>query len=302
MSELLKGVADANMTGQGGITPTGARVIREARGYDRDPVRYGRRQRMLFSTLGIVVPILVLLLWEAASRNGWIDRRFYPAPSDCWDRMFLLFREKDFGHDIYLTLKRMIVGWVWGCLFGLLFAYVLGMSATVRAALEPLFNGFYTVPKIALLSPLLIIFGFGDKPVYILIAITVFFFVWVPTQASVLSVSESFLEAATSFGSNKWQLFRHVIWPSTLPGLFVTLRVAASVAVLSVIGVEFAYAPESRGLGYQINNARNTLEVRTAYTGIVFAALIGVLFQAIVRRIGRLVVRWEKEDRGAPTL
>jgi sulfonate transport system permease protein len=302
MSDLLKGMADATLTGQGGVTPTGARLIREARGYDRDPVRYGRRRRILFTSLGIIVPLALVLLWEAAARNGWIDRRLYPSPSDCWDRMFLLFREKDFKYDLQLTLKRMLVGWFWGCVIGLLFSYLMGMSAIVRAALEPLLNMLYTVPKLALISPFLIIFGFKDRPLYILIAITVFFFVWVPTQASVLSVSESFREAATSFGSSRWQLFRHVIWPSTLPGLFVTLRVAASVAVLSVIGVEIAYAPQSRGLGFQINNARNTLELKTAYTGIVFAALIGVIFQWLVKRVGRLVVRWEKEDRGAPVV
>jgi sulfonate transport system permease protein len=277
-------------------------VIRSPKAYDVDPVRYGRRRSVLYNSLGVGVPILLLLLWEAASRNGWIDRRLYPSPTDCWDRMFLLFREKDFKYDLQLTIKRLFIGWVWGCLIGLVFAYVLGMSRVVRAALEPTLNALYTVPKIALLSPLLIIFGFTDTPIYVLITITVFFFVWVPTQASVLSVSESFREAAKSFGCSRWQAFRHVIWPSTLPGLFVTLRVAASVAVLSVIGVEYVFSPKSRGLGYQINNARNTLELKTAYTGIVFAALIGVIFQWIVRRIGRLIIRWEKEDRGSPAL
>lgn len=277
-------------------------IIRKPKNFDIDPVRYGRRRHLLYNSLGIAVPVLLLLLWEAASRNGWIDRRLYPSPTDCWDRMFLLFREKNFKYDLQLTIKRMLIGYFWGCLVGLGFAYLLGMVPIVRAALEPMLNALYTVPKIALLSPILIIFGFTDMPIYVLIAITVFFFAWVPTQASVLSVSESFREAAKSFGCSRWQTFRHVIWPSTLPGLFVTLRVAASVAVLSVIGVEYVFSANSRGLGYQLNNARNTLELKTAYTGIVFAALIGVIFQWIVRRLGRIVVRWEKEDRGAPVV
>ena len=121
-------------------------------------------------------------------------------------------------------------------------------------------------------------------------------------DAGVMSVSESYREAATSFGANGWQMFRHVIWPATLPGLFVTLRVAASVSVLSVIGIEFAYAPRSKGLGYVINTARQTFEPRIAYAGIFVAALIGVVFQAIVKQVGHLVVRWEKDDRGAPTV
>ncbi|CAB4833974.1 unannotated protein [freshwater metagenome] len=69
-----------------------------------------------------------------------------------------------------------------------------------------------------------------------------------------------------------------------------------------MIGIEFAYAPRSKGLGYVINTARQTFEPRIAYAGIFVAALIGVIFQAIVKQVGHLVVRWEKDDRGAPTV
>lgn len=279
-----------------------AKLVREARGIDKDPVGYARRRRILFTILGFGVPILILGFWQIAAQNGWINAKFYPSPLDNLRQLRQMFDKRDFASDLGLTLKRLAWGWLWGSLSGVVFAYVLGMSRVVRAAFEPTLNALYTVPKIALLTPFLIIFGFKDKPVIILISVTVFFFVWVPTQAGVMSVSESYREAATSFGANGWQMFRHVIWPATLPGLFVTLRVAASVSVLSVIGIEFAYAPRSKGLGYVINTARQTFEPRIAYAGIFVAALIGVVFQAIVKQVGHLVVRWEKDDRGAPTV
>ena len=289
-------------TAAAGQTIGRSTILRAPRSLDRDPVGHARKRKIIYTILGIAVPVGLLLLWEAAATNEWINPKLYPSPSDCMRQLKQMFEDRDFMFDLRLTLKRLAWGWLWGCLFGVGFAYVLGMSRLVRAAFEPMFNAFYTVPKIALLSPFLIIFGFKDKPVIILIAVTVFFFAWVPTQASVMTVSESYREAAQSFGANPWQMFRHVILPSTLPGLFVTLRVAASVSVLSVIGIEFAFAPRSRGLGFQINNARQTFEPKIAYAGIFVAALIGVIFQALVRRVGRLVVRWEKEDRGAPSV
>jgi sulfonate transport system permease protein len=277
-------------------------MVRRPRGFDIDPVKHGRRRRLLYLALGIAVPVLLLGFWQIGADQGWINPTFYPSPLANLRELRRLFEDRDFGHDVYLTLKRLAWGWLWGCIFGLIFAYVMGMSRLVRAAFEPTLNALYTVPKIALLSIFLIIFGFKDEPVIILIAVTVFFFVWVPMQHEVMTVSESYREAASSFGANKWQMFRHVIWPATQPGLFVTLRVAASVSVLTVIGIEFAYAPESRGLGYQILTAKNTFEPKIAYAGIFVAALIGVVFQAIVKRVGRLVVRWDREDRGAPTV
>lgn len=277
-------------------------IVREAQGFDRDPVGHARKRRIIYTTLGVAAPVLLLGYWQLAAKQGWINAKFYPAPTDWLEQLKQMFDKRDFATDLRLTLKRMLVGWFWGSFFGLLFAYAMGMSRIIRAALEPMFNMLYTVPKIALISPFLIIFGFRDLPVYVVIAVTVFFFAWVPTQAAVMSVSESFREAASSFGANRWQMLRHVILPATLPSVFVTLRVAASVSVLSVIGVEFAYAPQSKGLGYVINTARQTFEPKIAYAGIFVAALIGVVFQWIVKRIGRLVVRWEKEDRGAPVV
>ncbi len=301
MSDYVENMADAKML-QSNPLPSAGKLIRRARGFDIDPVKYGRRRRVLYLALGIAVPVLLLGFWQIGADQNWINRKFYPSPVDNFRELRLMFDKRDFGHDVRLTLKRLAWGWLWGCVFGVIVAYVMGMSRLVRAALEPTLNALYTVPKIALLSIFLIVFGFRDKPVIILIAVTVFFFVWVPMQYEVMTVSESYREAASSFGANKWQMFRHVIWPATLPGLFVTLRVAASVSVLTVIGIEFAYSPGSRGLGYVINNARNTFEPKIAYAGIFVAALIGVVFQAIVKRVGRLVVRWDREDRGAPTV
>ena len=291
---------EGQVVGEGERVRSQLKLVRRARGYDTDPVRYGRRQRLLYTTLGIAVPVLLLGFWQIAADQGWISSLYYPSPTSNLRELRRQFADRDFGHDVYLTIKRMGWGWIWGCIFGLIFAYVMGMSRIVRAAFEPTLNALYTVPKIALLSIFLIIFGFKDEPVIILISVTVFFFVWVPMQHEVMSVSESYREAANSFGASRWQMLRHVMWPATLPGLFVTLRVAASVAVLTVIGIEFAYSPESRGLGYQIKTAKDTFEPKIAYAGIFVAALIGVVFQAIVKRIGRLVVRWDKEDRGAP--
>ena len=87
----------------------------------------------------------------------------------------------------------------------------------------------------------------------VVIAITVFFFVYLQTNAAVRGVGESFREAGLSLGAGRWQMFRHVIFPASLPQVFVGLRISAGVAVLTVIGAEFAYTPYSKGIGYRIN-------------------------------------------------
>ena len=197
----------------------------------------------------------------------------------------------------------MLWGYFWGVLFGLLFAFVLGRVRVLRKMSEPTLNALYTVPKITLISPFLIIFGFKDKPIIILIAVTVFFFVWVPVQHAVMTVPSSQREAADSFGANAWQEFRHVTLPSTLPQIFVQLRVAASVAFLAVFGFEAVFTPskngQQRGLGFMINNTRASLDMESAFAGVIIAALLGVVVSAIIGRIGRAVTPWANEETGS---
>jgi sulfonate transport system permease protein len=268
------------------LTPTTA---------DRDPGRYNRRRRMLELTLGIGFPIALLILWQAASVNGWIDRFNYPAPTD----IIREFRDTkdEWWEAIKISLGRLIPGYLWGVLFGVLFGVVMGMSRIVRATLEPTLNALYTVPKLALISIFLIVLGFDNKPIIAVIAVTVFFFVWIQTQAAVVSISPSYREAARSFGSSRWQMFRHVVLPASLPQIFVGLRVAGGVAVLTLIGAEFVFTPDSKGIGYKINFARTILDPPMAYVGLFVAGLLGVVFTFVIRLLGRIVSPWSRDDR-----
>jgi sulfonate transport system permease protein len=274
-------------------------LVYTPRAADQDPVGFNRRRRVVETTLAIAVPIALLVFIQVGTDLKWWNRVFYPSVTDVWRELVRMFTEKDFGYDLWVTIKRLLLGYIFGSLLGLFFGFVLGLNRLMRKALEPTLNAFYTIPKIALLAPLLIAFGFYDRPVVILISITVFFFVWVPTQADVMSVQASFREAATVFGVNRWQMFRHVMLPATLPGIFVTLRVAISVAILTVIGVEFVFAPEARGLGYVINDARGSLTATVAWAGIFVASILGVTFTWIVRIAERVLLPWNKEDQGS---
>ena len=178
-------------------------IVLTPRAADRDPVKYNRRRRTTEVTLAVAVPVVLLIFLQLGADNAWWSRIFYPSVTDVVRELQSMFADRGFAYDLWVTIRRLMLGYIFGSLVGLLFGFVLGLNRLTRKALEPLLNALYTVPKIALLSPLLIAFGFYDKPIVVLIAITVFFFVWVPTQSSVMSVQASFREAATVFGVNR---------------------------------------------------------------------------------------------------
>jgi sulfonate transport system permease protein len=258
------------------------------------PREHRRRWRLIDVGLGIAVPVVLILLWQLASSQDWIDDRLYPSPTDVVSKGIDMWQEDDLWSHLFVSIRRTLLGFLLGTVTGAAVGLVMGMSRLVRSALEPMLNALYTVPKLALIGPIFIILGFGEKPIVVLIAITVFFFVWISTLAAILSVDPGYREAARSLNVNSRQMFRHVLLPAALPQIFVGLRIAAGVSVLMLIGVEFVIANE--GIGYLIEQGRSQLRVEQTFVGIVLAALMGVVFISLVRLIGRLLIPWASED------
>jgi NitT/TauT family transport system permease protein/sulfonate transport system permease protein len=108
-----------------------------------------------------------------------------------------------------------------------------------RAAFEPVVYAFWTVPKLAILPLLVLIFGFGELPVIILIVLSTSFLVLIPTAAAIATVPSQFRETARSSNAGRLQTFRHVMLPATVPEVFVALGLAAGASVLVVVAAEF---------------------------------------------------------------
>jgi sulfonate transport system permease protein len=267
------------------------RVPRRSRSVVLAPGPLGR---VLAACFGLIVPLLLLGLWQVASSQGWIDERLYPAPSTIASEARHLWDEGTLAQAVWETLDLLFRGFVVGCLSGFLAGAFMGVSLRARRAFEPLLTSLYTVPKLALLPLFLGMFGLGDGPKIALVSVTIFFFVWIQTMEAFATVPEGYLEAARSLGVSRAEMFLHVLLPAALPQLFVALRVAMSVGILVIIAAEFVIGSE--GVGYLINSARQVFVYSQAYVGIVLAALLGVVLSAVISFIGRLCTPWERKS------
>nr|WP_206323564.1 ABC transporter permease [Streptomyces sp. HNM0574] len=247
-------------------------------------------------TLAAAVPLALVLLWQLAADQRWIDDRIYPAPSailaDGWQRAL----DGELRPDTWATLKRVLAGYLIGTVSGYLLGLLMGSLPLVRAALEPMLDALYVVPKLALLPVFLNMFGLGEGPQIALVAATVFFFVWISTMAAVLAVPAGHRDAGHVFGAGPWQMFRHVLLPASLPSVLVGARIAAGVAVLVIVASESIAATD--GLGHLIFDSRALFQNDVMFVGILCVAVLGVAFSELVRFLGRLVTPWAPRDRG----
>ncbi|WP_211229455.1 ABC transporter permease [Nakamurella lactea] len=250
---------------------------------------------MINTGLAIGVPLVLLALWEVSSRTGLIDHRTFPAPTTALGEMVNLARDGELQRHVWATLRRILIGYPIGAAVGLFVGVVMGTSPRIRAALEPTLNGLYVVPKITLLPVFLSILGFGEPPMIALIAVTVFFFVWIGTMEAVVSIPGGFGESAQSLGLGRVATLRHVTIPAALPNLFVSLRVGMTIAILVIVAAEFVVGDS--GLGYLIFHSRALFIYGWMYAGILLVALMGVILAAVVTGLGRWATPWMAADR-----
>jgi len=257
---------------------------------ETNPVGHARRRRWERRLLGVATPVVLLLMWELAYREGWINPQFFPGPSRIVDAAIDMIRSGQWFSDLRVTLKTLAVGGGGGFVAGAIVGTVLASFRLLRYALEPTLGSFYTIPKLALLPLMLLIFGLGDLPGQLLVGLGIFFISFLTVLEAVLEIPEGYREAAASFGVRGLTLVRHVVLPAITPALFVGLRISIGQAVLIVITVEYLIG--TKGIGFRIWHSWSLFAADQMYVGIVTVALLGFLLQSIVKFIGAKVAPW----------
>src|SRR4051812_47034218 len=101
--------------------------------------------------LGLLSPVLLILLWEAAARLGWLDTRFFSSPARIVERLAELVRTGELWANLWVSLVRLF----WGCLLGgipaLGLGILMGLCRPIRFAVDPLIAATYPLPKSAIL-------------------------------------------------------------------------------------------------------------------------------------------------------
>ena len=245
------------------------------------------------------VPAVLMGAWQWAAATEVINPLFFPAPTDVFATASDMVASGEVQHHLAASASRIGMGLLIGVSSGVVTGFAMGMSRLLRAALDSTLSALYVVPKLALLPLLLLVFGVGDTPTIVLVAVSVFFLVWITTMHAVLSVPDGWREAARSFGAGRRQLIRHVLWPASLPQILTGLRLATGMAVLTTIAIEFVQG--SDGLGRLIWVSWTLFLPRRMYVGIVVVALLGVAAHLLVRLTARLLTPWDRFHDGGPT-
>lgn len=253
------------------------------------------------STLGAGVIVLCSLLvfvvfvaaWEIVTRLGLVHIVVLPPPGDVAGALGDLVASELFFSHLWTTLFETLTGFGLGVVAGFSLALLDVLFPLARRALRPYVVVLQAMPKIALVPLIITWLGFGPASKIAQAGLLAFFPVFINSVVG-LSVVEDFTESLMrSLTASKWQTFRYLRLPSTLPALFAGLKTALTFALIGAVVSEMIGA--RKGLGMILVRYQAGFDIELMYAVIVVMALVGVTLFLLIGWIDRRVVFWRKD-------
>jgi NitT/TauT family transport system permease protein len=219
-----------------------------------------------------------------------IDPFYVPSPADVVETF--LKTPRYLVDESWITIQRVLVGFVIAVGAGLLIAVVLAASQTVERMAMPVLAAVNAIPKVALAPLLLVWMGFGDEPKIVMVVLVSFFPVIVSTMAGLSSTPADLRELARSLKASWWQTFVKVRLTWALPQVFVGLKVATPLAIIGAVIGEVVNP--DHGLGSVIAGSSASSDTALAFVALVLLAVIGVVMFYLVAGVERLVIPWAR--------
>ncbi len=237
-----------------------------------------------------LVPVLVLLAWQAGSQFGLIQANVLPAPSAVAQAGWHLARSGELWTNIEVSAARALLGFAIGGGIGFVLGMTNGLWSISDTLTDSTLQMLRNIPHLALIPLVILWFGIDEEAKIFLVALGVFFPIYVNTQHGVRSVDPHLLEMGRAYGMSEAALFLRVVLPGALPSIFVGLRYGLGIMWLTLIVAETISA--SSGIGYMAMNAREFMQVDVVVFSILVYAALGKLADSIARLLERTTLRW----------
>ncbi|MFJ5707203.1 ABC transporter permease [Streptomyces sp. NPDC093105] len=249
--------------------------------------------RWLRRTVG---PLLLLLVWQVSSATGVLAPEVLASPGTIARSAAALVADGTLPTAMGVSLRRVAAGLLIGGAIGVTLALLSGLSRLGEDLVDATVQMLRTVPWVGLIPLLIIWLGIGEAPKVALIALGTAFHLYLNVYAGIRGVDAQLVEAGQSLGLGRWGLVRHVVLPGALPGAMTGLRYALATAWLALVFGESINA--DAGIGFLMNQAREFFRTDVIVVCLVVYAFLGLLADAVVRTLERLLLQWRPTFTG----
>ena len=247
--------------------------------------------------VGWLLPAAILALWQAGASSGVLSSTVLPNPLDIGRAAVRLTVSGELLNNMEVSTLRALAGLVVGGGIGFAFGLANGLSRWSDAFTDTTLQMVRNVPHLALIPLVILWFGIDEGAKLFLVALGVFFPVYLNTLHGIRGVDPQLIEMGRSYGMGPGALFRRIILHGALPSILVGVRYALGITWLTLIVAETIAADS--GIGYMAMQAREFMQTDVVVLAILIYAVLGKLADTSVRVLERSLLAWTPAYRVA---
>lgn len=245
--------------------------------------------------LGLIVPVAIIFLWWLVTSQENVASSILPSLSMVGDAFEEMLQSGQLADDLFISISRVIKGFLTASILGIFFGTLMGMSKTICAMLQPLITTVRQIPMIAWFPLIILWCGIGELSKVVIIVLAAFFPVLVNTLKGIESTPTGLVEVADMYRLSTWKKFRKLYMPHALPDILVGLRLALGVSWMAVVASELVAA--TSGIGYRMNDARSMMRSDKVIVCMIVIGIIGVVMDKALSLLFTKLTPWENISR-----
>ena len=242
------------------------------------------------SWASIVFLLAFLAAWEWLPGALGVPEFIIPPLSNVAAEFVRMLETERLVFHTGVTLLEVIIGFGIGSLLGMFIGYTLGMSPTAEFVLSPYILALQIAPKVAFAPLFVMWFGYTVYPKIVVAVLIVFFPVMINVLGAVRTIDPQMINLAQSFSATRWQIFRMIEFPASMPPLFAGLRIGSTLAVVGVVVGELVGG--NIGLGYLLVFGEGQANTAMVFVVIILLTAIGIIAYIAVILLERRILHY----------
>lgn len=262
---------------------------RTERGFNLGELAFRAAKSLLSAVVSIAV---VLGAWVLFLKVFNVQPFIGKGPTDVWRYLFSSPEAAVNRHAILnetgITLRDAFLGLTFGTLAAVACAVAFNLWRPVERTLMPVAMVLRSVPLVAMTPLIVLIFGRELKAITVISGIVTFFPTLVNVTLALGATPRESIDLFHAYGASPAKTLRKVQFPSALPALFASLRIAAPLALVGALLAE--WLATGQGLGYKILQSGALSDYDGLWSRVVLTTLYSVVLYKLIGVIEKLVL------------
>lgn len=246
---------------------------------------------LLKKSRGLLLPLLLILAWEYASRQGAAGAYAFVPLSAIGAALLDMLGNGELLVNLLASLARTSSGLALGIVFGVALGVLMALSSVANRLIGPLFHSIRQVPMLGWIPLIALWFGNGEFSKVLIVSLAAFYPMVLNTWQGFVHVEQRYREVGQVLVLSPVQRFTQVLLPAALPSIATGVLHALAFAWVTAIGSEL-FLSSGAGLGNLMMNAEAGSRMEVIVLCVVCIGLLGYLMTLLFTRLVRHLLRW----------